>query len=82
MSATSLPLHLLRRRRHLPPHIGARALDFNEEGLAHVGLLPELIEDMRQGGLNDEGLEPLFRSAEGYVRTWERAERRARELRP
>lgn len=65
-----------------PPRIGARALDFNEEGLAHVGLLPELIEDMRQGGLNDEGLEPLFRSAEGYVRTWERAERRARELRP
>ena len=43
----------------------------------HVGLLPELIEDARRTGASDEDLEPLFRSAEGYLRMWERAEARS-----
>ena len=30
----------------------------------------------------DTELEPLFKSAEGYIRMWERAERRARQIRP
>jgi hypothetical protein len=63
------------------PRIGDRVLDFNTEGMVHVGLLPELIEDARRGGVTDEDLEPLFRSAEGYLRMWERAEERAAALR-
>lgn len=59
------------------PRIGERQLDFNTEGLVHVGLLPELIEDARRTGASDEDLEPLFRSAEGYLRMWERAEARS-----
>jgi microsomal dipeptidase-like Zn-dependent dipeptidase len=59
------------------PRIGNRALDFNTEGMVHVGLLPELIEDARRTGATDADLEPLFRSAEGYLRMWERAEERA-----
>jgi microsomal dipeptidase-like Zn-dependent dipeptidase len=59
------------------PRIGNRTLDFNTEGMAHVGLLPELIEDARRTGATDADLEPLFRSAEGYLRMWERAEERA-----
>jgi microsomal dipeptidase-like Zn-dependent dipeptidase len=59
------------------PTLGERVIDFNEEGLAHVGLLPELIEDVRGDGVSDEELEPLFRSAEGYVRMWEKAELRS-----
>lgn len=62
------------------PIIGERTLDFNTEGLVHVGLLPELIEDLRHDGATDEELEPLFRSAEGYLRMWEKSERRGREL--
>ncbi len=46
----------------------------------HIGLLPELIEDVRRDGVSDAELEPLFKSAEGYLRMWEKAERRAREL--
>lgn len=62
------------------PHLGNRTVDFNTEGLTHVGLLPEYIEDARRTGATDEQLEPLFRSAEGYIRMWEAAEARAAEL--
>lgn len=63
------------------PKVGVRTLDFNTEGLVHIGMLPELIEDVRRDGVSDEDLEPLFRSAEAYLRMWEKAERRASELR-
>lgn len=63
------------------PQLGNRAVDFNTEGMIHLGLLPELIEDVRRDGTTDEQLEPLFRSAEGYLRMWERAEERAAALR-
>lgn len=63
-----------------PPRVGNRELDFNTEGLVHIGLLPELIEDVRRDGVSDAELEPLFKSAEGYLRMREKAERRAREL--
>ena len=59
------------------PKVGHRTLDFNTEGLAHIGLLPDLIEDVRRDGVSDADLEPLFRSAEAYIRMWEKAERRA-----
>lgn len=60
------------------PQLGERAVDFNTEGMIHIGLLPELIEDARRNGVTDASLEPLFRSAEGYLQMWERAEARAR----
>ena len=63
------------------PHVGNRTIDFNTEGMVHIGLMPELIEDARLDGVTDEQLEPLFRSAEGYLRMWERAELRAAALR-
>ncbi len=63
------------------PKVGRRTLDFNTEGLAHIGLLPDLIEDVRRDGVSDADLEPLFRSAEAYIRMWEKAERRAVEMR-
>ncbi|MFN8642346.1 MAG: hypothetical protein U0802_12085 [Candidatus Binatia bacterium] len=62
------------------PKVGHRTLDFNTEGLAHIGLLPDLIEDVRRDGVSDADLEPLFRSAEAYLRMWEKAERRAAEM--
>ena len=55
-------------------------LDFNTEGLVHIGLLPELIEDARRDAVDPKDIEPLFRSAEAYIRMWERAEQRAAEL--
>jgi microsomal dipeptidase-like Zn-dependent dipeptidase len=64
------------------PHLGNRSVDFNNEGLTHIGLLPELIEDVRRDGVSDAELAPLFKSAEGYLRMWEKAVRRGAELHP
>ncbi|MFT5687074.1 MAG: microsomal dipeptidase-like Zn-dependent dipeptidase, partial [Myxococcota bacterium] len=63
------------------PNLGARAVDFDTEGMLHIGLLPELLEDARKDAVSEDDLEPLFRSAEGYIRMWEKAEERAAELR-
>ena len=62
------------------PVVGNRTLDFNTEGMVHLGLVAELIEDVRRDGVTDEELEPLFKSAEGYIRLWEKSERRAAEM--
>jgi microsomal dipeptidase-like Zn-dependent dipeptidase len=51
---------------------GDREFDFNTDGLAHVGLLPDFIKDLTNVGLTEEDLEPLFNSAEVYIRMWEK----------
>ncbi|MCO4744820.1 MAG: hypothetical protein KC912_08525 [Proteobacteria bacterium] len=62
------------------PVSGERAFDFNTEGMVHIGLLPEYIENARKDAVSEDDLDPLFRSAEGYIRMWERAEARGRSL--
>ncbi|MCB1703998.1 MAG: hypothetical protein KDI17_03995 [Halioglobus sp.] len=62
------------------PTAGNRRIDFNTEGMVHLGLVAELIEEVRRDGVSDAALEPLFRSAEGYLRMWEKAERRGAAL--
>lgn len=52
---------------------GGKKYDVNVDGIAHVGMLPDFIEDLRHIGVTDNDLKPLFRSAEGYIRMWERA---------
>lgn len=51
---------------------GSRVFDFNKDGLAHVGLLPDFIKDLTNVGLTEDDLEPLFHSAEAYIRMWEK----------
>ena len=63
------------------PHLGNREVDFNTEGMIHIGMLPELIQDARADAQDDAKLEPLFRSAEAYIRMWEKADRRGAEIR-
>ena len=53
-----------------------RTFDFNVEGLAHVGMLPDMIADWQAMGMTPQELAPLFNSAEGYIRMWEKAESR------
>jgi microsomal dipeptidase-like Zn-dependent dipeptidase len=52
---------------------GKREFDYNNEGLAHFGLLADFVQDLKNVGLTNRDLEPLFRSAEGYIRLWERS---------
>ena len=54
--------------------------DYSNEGMLHIGLIPEYIEDVRKDGATDAELEPLFRSAEGYIRVWEKAVARGADL--
>jgi microsomal dipeptidase-like Zn-dependent dipeptidase len=53
---------------------GTRTFDYNTDGLAHVGLLPDFLQDLRSSGLSDEQLQPLFRSAEAYLQVWQTVE--------
>ncbi len=52
---------------------GTHDFDYNLEGLAHYGLLPDFFTDVANHGLGwDRGLFPLLRSAETVVGTWEK----------
>ena len=59
---------------------GARTFDFNFDGLAHVGLLPDLIADLGSAGAFPQDLAPLFRSAEQYLLAWQLAEANGKPL--
>jgi microsomal dipeptidase-like Zn-dependent dipeptidase len=50
-----------------------RHYDFNVDGLAHYGLLPDMLQDLKN--LKDPDLKALFQSAEGYLQMWEKVER-------
>lgn len=49
---------------------GRLGTDFDENGLAHIGLLPDLLRDLKNLGVNTTGLE---NSSETFIRMWERA---------
>lgn len=49
---------------------GTRSYDYNTDGLANVGLVPDFIQDLRNVGIDDRHLGPLFRSAEAYLKLW------------
>ncbi|NHZ83206.1 hypothetical protein F2P44_28610 [Massilia sp. CCM 8695] len=53
--------------------IGERTLDINGDGLAHIGMLPDFLADLRTQGLRQPDLAPLMNSAESYIRMWEQA---------
>lgn len=52
---------------------GNRTFDVNNEGLAHYGLLADLVQDTREQQ-SAEVYNALMNSAEGYLQMWERAE--------
>jgi microsomal dipeptidase-like Zn-dependent dipeptidase len=51
---------------------GSRSFDLNTDGVAHYGLIADLIADMQQHG-GAPAVRTLFRSAEAYLRMWELA---------
>jgi hypothetical protein len=76
---------LLRLRDHwhaMAPSIGTRLrdvsgnrdFDLNLDGMAHYGLLPDFLQDMRNVGVTHNEMRALESSAEDYIQTWERAE--------
>ena len=61
-------------------YAGERDFDINLDGVAHYGMLPDFFQDVKNVGLTDEDLQPLFRSAEEYIRLWEKCEARSKTL--
>ncbi len=53
---------------------GVRDWDVNVDGVAHYGMLPDMLQDMANVGVTPAQLTPLFASAEDYLQMWERAE--------
>jgi microsomal dipeptidase-like Zn-dependent dipeptidase len=56
-----------------PYRMGPRTYDFNNDGMANYGLLPDLMQDLKD--LGDDDLGTMFRSAEGFLQMWEKVER-------
>lgn len=44
--------------------------DISTDGFAHIGMLPDFVEELRVLGLSDAELEPLWHGAEAYLRMW------------
>jgi microsomal dipeptidase-like Zn-dependent dipeptidase len=56
-----------------PARMGARTWDVNTEGVAHYGLLPDFLQDLRNVGVQPSDLTPLFQGAEQFARAWQRS---------
>ena len=52
---------------------GTRTFDLNRDGVAQYGLMADLLADMQRGPGGARAMSLLFRSAEGYLETWQRA---------
>lgn len=54
---------------------GSRSFDLSSDGVAHYGLIPDLLAQVQTEERGREALGMLFHAAEAYLETWERAER-------
>ncbi len=57
-----------------------RDFDINIDGMAHYGMLPDFLQDLRNCGLSAQDLAPLFRSAYDYIQMWEACTQRSRQI--
>ncbi|MBI1256684.1 MAG: hypothetical protein GC204_04380 [Chloroflexi bacterium] len=60
--------------------VGQRDFDYNLDGFAHYGMLPDFLQDLHNIGLQEEHTHSLYYSAEAYVQTWEKCTKRSSEL--
>jgi microsomal dipeptidase-like Zn-dependent dipeptidase len=51
---------------------GRRDFDVNVDGVAHYGLLPDFLQDLRNVGAPAAEVDALYRGAEQYIQVWER----------
>ncbi len=57
-----------------------RDFDINLDGMAHYGMLPDFLQDIRNIGLTAEDLAPFFRSAYDYIQMWDECEHRGAQI--
>lgn len=54
-----------------------RDWDYNKEGMAHIGMVPDFFESLKKDGMGTDKLHQLFLSCEYFVRMWEKCNSRA-----
>jgi microsomal dipeptidase-like Zn-dependent dipeptidase len=59
------------------PTAGRRDFDVNVDGVAHYGLLPDFLQDLRNAGAPAHEIDALYRGAEHYIQVWERCLKQA-----
>jgi hypothetical protein len=59
--------------RFVRERTGHRTFDFNRDGVAHYGLMADLIAEMQHQRHAQRALPLLYRSAEAYLELWQRA---------
>ncbi len=57
----------------VPSVTGDRVFDVNVDGVAHYGMVPDALQDLRNIGAPELDLQTLLYSAEDYIQMWERA---------
>lgn len=60
---------------------GGKTWDFNVDGMAHYGLLPDYIESCRKVGMTAAEENAFFSSAERFAQMWERCEASSKNIR-
>lgn len=60
-------------RNNVYPSAQNRGWDYNLDGLANEGLLPDTWQDLRNVGVSWEQLGPMFNSANDFIEMWDRA---------
>ena len=73
MSGPNTPLQRLVYSGTVDGQPYTRDFDFNIDGLAHYGMVPDMIQDLQNIGLPETDLASLFNSTEAYLRVWEKA---------
>jgi len=59
---------------------GERRFDYNCDGLAHYGMLPDFLQDTRNAAVGAGAFRPLMRSAEDMIEMWEKSCRLAESV--
>jgi microsomal dipeptidase-like Zn-dependent dipeptidase len=60
---------------------GNRTWDYNKEGVAHYGLLPDFFKDVQNQAGGQAVIDALNRSAEYFAQMWEKCERQKTQVR-
>lgn len=59
-------------------YAGGRDFDINLDGHAHYGMFPDMLQDLKNIGLNPMEMRPIFMAAEQYAKLWEGSVRGSR----
>jgi hypothetical protein len=62
---------------------GSRLFDLNSDGWAHYGMMPDFLQGALNASISDDpkgiglepigGFQPVFRSAEDFIESWEKS---------